>query len=137
MLAWSDLKAVSLRRYSYFELHQALEVTACYPERLSHGLETRYIISFEFISDPLKTTDRLLRVESLSAPKANLSRYFHGRRVHPTSQKLLDFLFHHFAPTNRALLKWHHGFFLSRQLIHWLGLGRYTVTSTAHLFALL
>ena len=105
-------------------LHEALKVAVRYLIGLSHGVETCDIISFESVPDALETLDRLLSVQSFSTLEANFGRDFYGRGVHPASEKLFHFLFHDFPPANGALLEWHHGFFLSRQLVHRSGSGR-------------
>jgi hypothetical protein len=108
------------------------KIAVWYLKGLSHGIETSDILSFESVPDAFKTSDGLLSMQSFATLEANFGGDFDGRRVHSTFEKLLDLLFDDFTPANGALLEGHHGFFLSHQLVHRSGSGRYTVINTAH-----
>ena len=44
----------------FLELCEALKIAAGHQEGLSHGLKIRDLMTFEFLSDALKASDRLL-----------------------------------------------------------------------------
>jgi len=95
--------------------------------------EVSRLLPFQFGSNLFKFPHSFLFVQAFSTFDTNLSLYFQDRRVNSPAQELFYLFLYQVSIANWASTKWHrHYLLLSRQSIHKLGLGRYTVIKTVH-----
>jgi hypothetical protein len=81
-------------------------------KRLAQGLELGRLLAIQLSSDLLESPDRVLRVQPLTAMETDLCSHPQDGGMNPSAQEFLHFFLHELSAANRALLKWHHGYFL-------------------------
>jgi hypothetical protein len=78
----------------------------------THRLKLCGLLTFQLRANMLESPDSFLRIQSLSATKANLGWYCQDGSMNSTPQDLFYLFLHKFATTNRALFKWQHDYLL-------------------------